>query len=342
MDLIIKPLEACNFKCTFCSSTKIASTPYQKLDLSLVEQFLQRFPNTKNIIVNGGEPLLMSPDYYWEIVNLIKKYAPTCKLSFTTNLWVFYKNPDNWIKLFKHPSVEVGTSFNYGDTRLITSSEPLTDDIFINMIYHFEERIGYKPDFISVINDVNDDSAILNVLLARQLNVVCKLNYAMCSGAQQTPYMLAKIYEMYLRIYHMGLTQYEYNTQQFLQTMNQEHTTCPLSRSCDSHIRCLQPDGDYYSCGSFGDDKKYSIDFDKEMTSEHIDTPLSNDNRLFSLKDECLSCPMFNICNGCKKTIYDMKNMGNMFIENHCIRMKNVYDKFKNPFPTYINVIEVK
>jgi len=331
MDLIIKPLEACNFKCTFCSSTNIASTPYQKLDLCLVEQFLHRFPETKNIIVNGGEPLLMEPEYYWNIIDLIIKYAPTCKLSFTTNLWVFYKNPDNWIPLFKHPSVDVGTSFNYGDTRLITSTKPLTENIFIDMVCHFERLIGYRPDFISVINDVNEDSAIQNVLLAKQLNVVCKLNYAMCSGAQQTPYMLSKIYETYLKIYQMGLHEYEYNTQQFLQTMNLEHTTCPLSRNCDSHIRCLQPDGDYYSCGSFGDDKKYAIDFNKEMISDNIITPLSDDNTLFSLKDECLSCPMFNVCNGCKKTISDMKHMGEMFIQNHCIRMKNVLHKFNQP-----------
>ena len=32
-------------------------------------------------------------------------------------------------------------------------------------------------------------------------------------------------------------------------TIKTEHTTCPLSRKCDEGIRCLQPDGDYYSCG---------------------------------------------------------------------------------------------
>lgn len=331
MDLIIKPLEACNFKCTFCSSTNIASTPYQKLDLQLIERFLQKFPNTNTIIVNGGEPLLMPVSYYWDIVKLIERYVPHCTLSFTTNLWVFYNNPSEWIPLFKHPNVEVGTSFNYGDTRLIKIGQPLTEEIFLDMLEQFNQLIGYVPDFISVINDHNCDTAISNVLLAKQLGNVCKLNYAMCSGAQQTPYMLSKIYETYLKIYQMGLQDYEYNTQQFIKTMNQEYTTCPLSRNCDEHIRCLQPDGDYYSCGSFGDDRQYGIDFDEEMKMDGIFTPLTSDPKLFYLKQECLSCPMFNICNGCKKTINDMKNMGELFIENHCIRMKHVYMNFKNP-----------
>ena len=47
-------------------------------------------------------------------------------------------------------------------------------------------------------------------------------------------------------------------------TIKTEHTTCPLSRKCDIFIRCLQPDGDYYSW-CFGDDKDKPIDFEREM-----------------------------------------------------------------------------
>jgi len=337
MELIIKPLEACNFKCTFCSSTNIAEDANTILPLDYIFSFLERFPTTKTIIVNGGEPLLVKPEYYWSIIRYFEEHNLPTILSFTSNLWVFYKNPRPWIPLFKHPQVGVGTSFNYGGTRLITEKQPLTEEIFLDVMHHFNEHIGYYPEFISVINNENFENAIDNVLLAKQIGVVCKLNYAMCSGAQTYPFMLAKIYQLYVQIYKHGLAEWEYNTKQFISNMvdGPDNTTCPLSRRCDEGIRCIQPDGDYYSCGSFADDKLYSIDFDAEMSSTKIATPLQDDVTLQSLKNECFQCPMFNICNGCRKTIYDMKQQGDDFIETHCGLMKQNYIDFNtNQEPT--------
>jgi radical SAM protein with 4Fe4S-binding SPASM domain len=98
-------------------------------------------------------------------------------------------------------------------------------------------------------------------------------------------------------------------------------TICPQSRDCDSGIRTIQPDGDYYSCGSFGDDKDKSIDFEYEMAGG-FSTPLSDDIELVSMKNACFSCPMFEICNGCRKTIKDTKKFG--MVEEHCRLMKQL------------------
>jgi radical SAM protein with 4Fe4S-binding SPASM domain len=98
-------------------------------------------------------------------------------------------------------------------------------------------------------------------------------------------------------------------------------TTCPQNRECDGGIRTLQPSGDYYSCGAFGDDRQYSIDFEKEMTGEKI-FPLRFQLELQSLKQSCFTCPMFQICNGCKKTIKDIKDHN--LVETHCYKMKQL------------------
>ena len=51
MDLIIKPTERCNFKCTFCSSTKIAQDFSYKAVIPLEETLTQMIdwirPRTK-------------------------------------------------------------------------------------------------------------------------------------------------------------------------------------------------------------------------------------------------------------------------------------------------------
>ena len=74
MELIIKPTELCNFKCTFCSSTKLVEDKASTLDHQYIFDFLDRFPNTNSIIVNGGDPLMMKPDYYFTILDYIEKH----------------------------------------------------------------------------------------------------------------------------------------------------------------------------------------------------------------------------------------------------------------------------
>ena len=149
MDLIIKPTEACNFHCTFCSSTNISPEHTKVLDLKYVDDFLTRFPDTNTIIVNGGDPLMVSPSFYYHLIDLVEKHKLNIPISLTTHLWAYYKKPSMWRELFSHPLIQIGTSFNYGNTRLITPTQPLTDVIFKDICYMFREDFGYIPDFIS-------------------------------------------------------------------------------------------------------------------------------------------------------------------------------------------------
>jgi len=143
----------------------------------------------------------------------------------------------------------------------------------------------------------------------------------MASGDQEKPFLKADIYKSYVEIYNAGLAEWEYNTKQMSVRLRREQTTCPLSRSCDSGIRAFNPGGDYYSCGAFGDDKDKSIDFEKEMNGQFFQ-PLSSDMHLSMMKQSCLTCPMFQICNGCRKTIKDYKE--HKLVEQHCKTMKSI------------------
>jgi radical SAM protein with 4Fe4S-binding SPASM domain len=332
MDLIIKPTEKCNFKCTFCSSTQITDDKTAELDLQYIYDFLKRYPDTRTIIVNGGDPLMMSPDYYWQIIEHLDQYNYKATISFTSNLWPFYKNPNKWKELFNHPRMGVTTSFQYGGGRLKGDLTEFTEEDFWKVSDAMLEHCGYRPDFISVITEENAKDAIKNVELAKRMGVECKLNYAFSSGPpvkfknitmgqEGRPYMLADIYEIYVEIWKKGLTEWEFNTKQMVKRLKGSATICPQNRECDSSIRTLQPSGDYYSCGAFGDDRKYSIDFKKEMQGEQI-FPLRFQPELHSLKQSCFTCPMFQICNGCKKTISDLKE--HSMVETHCSKMKTL------------------
>ena len=332
MDLIIKPTERCNFKCTFCSSTHITDDKSLELDLDYVYKFLERFPHTSTIIVNGGDPLMMDPDYYWQLIKYLDDNNLKATISFTSNLWPFYKNPDKWVDLFCNERMGITTSFQYGGGRLKGDLTEFSEEDFWAVSDMMLEKVGYRPGFISVITEENEHLAIKNVELAKKMGVECKLNYAMSSGPpvkfknivmgqEGKPYVLSKIYEIYVKIWKLGLTEWEYNTKQMVGRLKGLGTTCPQNRECDGGIRTLQPSGDYYSCGAFGDDRAYPIDFKEEMAGDKI-YPLRFQPELQTLKKSCYECPMFSICNGCRKTIKDLKDYN--LVEDHCFRMKSL------------------
>ena len=133
MDLIIKPTQACNFKCTFCSSTDIASSNKDLLDLNHVYRFIERFPDTRTIIVNGGDPLVVKPSYYQELIDYLDRVDSHAIISMTSNLWDFYKRPEKWLPILRNPRVQVCTSFQYGDSRRITKSRVFKEEDFLKI-----------------------------------------------------------------------------------------------------------------------------------------------------------------------------------------------------------------
>ena len=321
MELIIKPTEACNFKCTFCSSTSIDPNNAKLLDHSYIFDFLKRFPETNTIIVNGGDPLMVDPEYYWKIIRHLDENNYTAHISFTTNLWPFVIKPAKWTELFRHPRMGICTSFQYGKGRLKGDFSIFTEKDFWRASNMMLEKVGYRPDFISVLTEEDAPAAIRNVELAKEMNVECKLNYAMASGVQGSTYRLSKAYETYVEIYDRGLWKWEYNTKQMMKRLQGNATSCPQNRKCDEGIRAFNPGGDYYSCGSFGDDGDYPIDLKHEMAGG-FSTPLQDDFNIQTMKNACYTCPMFEICNGCHKTVRDMKREGQ--VEDHCKHMKSL------------------
>lgn len=321
MDLIIKPTEACNFKCSFCSSTAIDPDKAGLLDLDYIYRFLKRYPETNTLIINGGDPLMVKPKYYWDLIDHLDEHDYKASISFTTNLWPFLMKPQKWADLFNHERMGIATSFQYGGGRLKGDFTEFTVEDFWRCQDAMMKYCGERADFISVMTDMSDYRAIDNVKLAKEMNVECKLNYAMASGVQGSTYRLSKMYAIYVEVYNQGLTEWEYNTKQLVRRLGGSATTCPQNRKCDEGIRAFNPGGDYYSCGSFADDMDYPINFEEEMNGK-MQTPLQHDPNIQSMKMSCFSCPMFEICNGCKKTVRDMKR--EKTVEAHCKQMKGL------------------
>lgn len=332
MDLIVKPTVNCNFACTFCSSTVLSEQSTDIVELSQIERFIQRYPETTTVIFNGGDPLMMPPQYYFDVIDILERNNCNASLSFTTNLWAFYKKPSKWLKLFKHPRMGITTSFQYGNARLKGDLTPFTEEEFWAVSDLMLSEVGYRPGFIAVIDPTNEHTVLQTVELAKRMGVEAKINHAVASGPPvqkksvtmgnaNSQFTQADIYGHYVQIHAAGLMEYEYNTKQMATKLRGLATTCPLSRNCDEGIRTLQPGGGYYSCGAFGDDQLHPIDFENEMAGG-FESPLQTVPELDSMKEACYICPMFSICNGCRKTIHDTKRLGQ--VEYHCQKMKSL------------------
>lgn len=312
MELIIKPTAKCNFHCKFCAASEldIDHTPrYVPIQIKDIINTL----NPDGIIITGGEPLCCDPEYYQELLDLCN-----CNITFTTNLKDFWLHPYKWISLFKNERVSVGTSFNYGNSRCWGKYTVYEEKMFRKVMTLFKENIGYIPPFIAVINEDNENTYLQHVMLAKELGTYCRLNNALKMGRQGTHYPRYKLFKMWIDIIDLGLEEYEQNC------FERTYGRCPTNTNmmCQSAIRTIYIDSNqkvhYSNC-----EDKLNRDDGSEIpidTSRPIPEPIHIEYNE-SISGKCLSCELFNICNGCTTNRESAKED-----PNYCSEMLKVKD----------------
>lgn len=306
MELVLKPTYKCNFHCTFCSSNKLPKT---EIDFKvLTSKILELKPKT--IIVNGGDPLMMPPSFYYDLKSFLLENNLNTEISLTSNLWDWYINPEKWTKCIKDCNLQICTSFQYGGGRLLPNGKPLTDKIFIDLFNKFQQTFDYKLTFISVITNENENLAIKNVELAKFLNTSCKVNGALMSGRQGYLYSREKLFKFYLSLFDSDLYKYEENCKNLINVFTKGQSICPIpSIPCNQNIRILSSNGRFGNCPSLEDDGIL------DSTVYHF------------FKKECLGCKFFKLCNSCKKIIHDLQIENNQLLD--CSNLKSVFEKLK-------------
>lgn len=322
MDLVLKINDKCNFACDFCSSNQIALT-HDDLDINLVKKFLLEHRDTRNIIINGGDPLLVSPDYYWELLRFREEHRLDFFLSLTTNLLEFWKHPEDWVALFKDERVGVCTSFQYGTGRKLATGEVYTEEFFLKVMDKYYKAIGEIPNFICVINKENEKTALQTVQLAKVLNTHCKINGALRSGRTTEPYPYHKMVKIYLDIIEAGLGDYEDNNKLLRTAWVDKLTECPYNSKCQESIRTMSPDGTIMTCPAVADDILKGV---PEYFKEEGILPY----KYSAITENCYTCKMFNICNSCHKRIIDIVDSGNQ--KAHCAGMKKLEKRLEKIF----------
>lgn len=316
MDLIIKPTNRCNFRCTYCArGGQSTSTDMTVDDFKAFFDTYKQYP-IRTVIVNGGDPLMMPPSFYLSCIEYALKYHPDCIFSFTSNMWDFYKNPDKWKPIITHRNVGFITSFQLDNSRRLSDRTVFDINLFDNVQQAYYQVTGKYLDFISVLNDRNCDRYLDVIEIARKYDVVCKLNPEVQSGYGKS-FSYAKMISIYLDLIDKNLDKYEYNCRQLNDIVYRNKRVaniCPFCTHCERGIRCIGPDLHVHYCSSLNDDQ------------DRFQNVSQWPSTYFYLKSECLSCPYFEICNGCKKQVFDIKTYGN--VQDHCTSIKAILKRW--------------
>ena len=316
MHLIIKPTGRCNFNCKFCSAhgLDINHPSDGKVPEKIKELINKLKPNS--LIITGGEPLMVDPEYYYELYDIAK-----CPISATTNLKDFYYHPEKWAGLFKEKWFSIATSFNYGNTRMWSPTEVYTEELFIKVMDKYKEYVGGRlPIFLAVIDESNEDTIIDHVLLAKRLGTQVKLNNAISAGLQSKTYQRYQIFKHYLKIIEMGLSDYEY----YCSARHLDECPRNINHFCSTSLRCCYLDNDgklhVATC-----DEQLSLghEIPEELIVPESRVPVSEvlDPSEY-ITPECPCCNLFSLCNGCRTNRDGAKQD-----PNYCKEMKKLEDK---------------
>ena len=312
MELIIKPTAACNFDCKFCSAVgmDICHDP-NNIPEPLKDLIVKMKPS--NLIITGGEPLMMNPEYYYKLHDL-----SGVRISITSNLKDFMLHPEKWYELFREEWFSVATSFQYGDGRMWDKNTVYTEEMFLRVVDQFCKYVNSTPPtFISVIDENNVDRAIDHVLLAKSIGSVVRLNNALKVGRQQTYFPRYKMYQIYLDIIDKGLEMYETNCRL------RRFSTCPKNTDfeCNTMIRCCLVDSSGSLHVGICDEL---LTMGQELTTEDDilgKCPFHLDVKDY-IKPECAYCELFSICNGCHINRESSKE-----VPEHCEEMKKLENR---------------
>lgn len=114
--LILKPTNQCNLDCQYCydkpaRQNKKAcqmSIEIAKKAIDMASEYAKRV----KILWHGGEPLLMSQDFYREVNDyLLDNYNTTYTQQMQTNGYMIQKD-ETWIDVFKECEIQAGTSYD--------------------------------------------------------------------------------------------------------------------------------------------------------------------------------------------------------------------------------------
>lgn len=268
--LCVKNVYDCNLKCWYCSTHGTGYIP----EKDLIE--LYRRHNPSDMLLIGGEPMILSPDYY---LNLLESGL---RFSMQSNLTLYTKEWD-----------EVLTHKNF--TGISVSGDKFSSDQEFFDKYNDLRDLMTDPPMVLIVLDGDYQESLEKAKRWTTYAFACdfplRINYLAPMGrALENKNRLLKIskaYDIYTALIdswvNSGFKILQPHTYilEFLTKHNQ--SICPFISNCiSSHsIVDVEVDLSEYSCPALGDLR------------------LGKRDILVDISDKCLYCDFYEVCRGC-------------------------------------------
>ncbi|NLE59808.1 MAG: radical SAM protein [Planctomycetes bacterium] len=356
MEIILKPTEACNGTCVYCSADgtlgKRKILPRDQLG-RLFDIFAKwlRGDDRRNLrfLWHGGEPMLCGPDYYAEIMQQQQRafgdHLDRIRNAMQSNLSLV---DERWVPLLRDllKDQAIGTSFDIVDgVRGLAGGKNLRE-IWVRAVSRLR-RAGIRVGVVYVAHRKSLDRAahiyrfFRNIGLHVRVNPLYKEGRA-DSGQSQPLWITADQYGQFL-VDLCNLWRADRMRWSIMPLMEWYRAWKGHSRlCCDSRGMChtshlgINPDGAVFGCGRQSDHGAnklgniFEADLD-EMLRQREQGPLAG--RSSGLRDGfCRDCRFWELCHGgCP--MMGLLYHGDMMRETYfCAARKRVFEHFEKLF----------
>jgi len=301
--------DSCNLNCKKCYVNRVVN------DFDIVKvlrglKILFRENNIRKVIFHGGEPLMIGKKNFVDVASYVRKLSPSVSLSVQTNVTLIDRE---WIDIFKKFNFSVGVSYRgYRDLFEELSGGGSYDD-FLNGIRLLREHgllsgsIFYFPsEYRDVVCDnlerIVDDIVELglrNVDIHESVERGKIENFSdIVIGAQE--YIFKKGYSLRIRELDMIYR---------LVSGRPGSKVCSWAHNCYNFI-ALSGNGDFYRCN-------------RRPMNYRV------------LYDECLTCPIFGLCEGGCETVREMNDGKNPYCDDRIRMYKYVVENLNKFYLHY-------
>jgi uncharacterized protein len=354
--VITKPTTRCNLSCSYCYVDP--DEELMDMDYRTLQNFIFSLPDLvergskANILWHGGEPLLMKKDFYKTALKMEdevqKRTGIIIENSMQSNATLV-----DWemAKFLHYNNINVGTSLDgpehiHNRTRKYANGRGSFKEVargLDNLI-----RVGANPGAICVLNKNNKDSIPEIYRFYKAINIDLKLNPLINSkrvhdnskilGITPTDY-LAATEQLFKLWYNDPKPTIRVNLgNEVIEPILTERSglCCYDQVSCQESFFSVDPNGDVYPCGRFGEKDQFLYG---NINKDSMQAILGSEKRKPFLErkeklDGCKSCSEVKICNGgCPH---------NAFMEYGTIDAKDPYCTSRIGIVSYVRDIIMK
>ena len=328
--IYFKPTNYCNVGCKHCYLTgKQRSEFYfmSKKNIDLIYEKLEKYfvkyniPLRPNIVLHGGEPLLVDYDILEYIFSKFKFYGISVQTSLVPLFDKSYKERKKYYELFKKYNIGLSTSYDFFGIRIYKGSYELFDKKYIEIINEVN-KLNLKPYMMFTITkkmqgkekEVYDwllkYSDLFKKISYEEYNEYHNFNKFLYLTNKEISEILIKFYQYDKENNYKVFEFYKILTEKMKKTENLPGKFCT---NCQESYLVIDPEGEITNCPD-----KAGMESFGNIYKQDLEEILKNKTRYKWIISEkkslgiCYICEFKNICNGgcpLKKNLFIKNNI---------------------------------